>query len=95
MDGVEAECSCQAGMSRKMKSCSQICTDPFHHHFGDFSSCIQDEGVAEPLFTQSEISMWEVLFDVLIILNRAPVVRSAVIKYKLKRGTLIARINIQ
>lgn len=41
------------GKRRRINSCPQICTDPFHHHFGNFFSCIQDEGVAEPLFAQS------------------------------------------
>lgn len=72
---------------RRMTSCPQICTDPFNHHFGNVSSCVQNEGVAETVLAQPKISVWEVLFDVMIILNRAPVVCSSVIKYKLKMGT--------
>lgn len=90
------QCSCRGvDGKRRMNSCPQICTDPFNHHFGNFSARIQDEGVAEPVFTQPEVSMWEVLLDVMIILNRAPVVSSSIIKYKLKIGTqFIAGVQI-
>lgn len=37
--------------------------------------------MAEAVFTQSEVSMWEVLFDVVVILNGAPVVCGSIIKY--------------
>lgn len=64
--------------------CPQICPDPVHHHLGDVASCIQDEGVAKALLTQSQISMREVLPDVVIILDRTPVVCGSVIKKYLK-----------
>lgn len=57
--------------------------DPFSHHFGYFSSSIQDKGMTEPVFTQSDISIWKVLLDVVIILQRTPMVCSSIIKYKL------------
>lgn len=68
----------------KRKRSNQIPTDPFYHHLGNFSACVQDEGMAEPFFTQSQISTGEVPFDVVIILYGTPVVRGSVIKYKLQ-----------
>lgn len=70
--------------NRRGNSCPKIHTDPFRHHLGNFSSCIEDESVAEPVLTQSEVSVWKVLLDVMIILNRAPVVGRSIIKYQLK-----------
>lgn len=73
-------------MSIKRGSISfpQICPDPFYHNLGDVTSGIQDKGVAKAHLTQSEISMREVLPDVVIILNGTPVVCGSVIKYYLE-----------
>lgn len=77
---------------KRINSCSQIPTDPFYHHLGNFSACIQDKGVAKPFLTQSHISTGEVPFDVMIILYGTPVVRGPVIKYKLQMEDVFLKL---
>lgn len=77
---------------KRMNLCSQNPTDPFYHHLGNFSACVQDEGVAEPFLTQSQISTGEVPFDVVIILYGTPMVRGSVIKYKLQMEDMFLKL---
>lgn len=77
---------------KRMNLCSQIPTDPFYHHLANFSACVQDEGVAKPFLTQSQISTGEVPFDVVIILYGAPMVRGSIIKYKLQMEDMFLKL---
>lgn len=74
------------GAYLKLAPCLQIFADPFKDHTSHFLSCVQDEGMTNSSTTQSDVSLWKLPLDLLIILHRAPVVTGSIVKHKLNRG---------
>lgn len=66
-----------------MTSRGQIRGQPLDDHVGHLAASVQDEGVSDPSFTQSQVGLREVQLHVLVELQGAPVVRGAVVKYQL------------
>lgn len=50
--------------------------------------------MAEAIFAKSNVSTWKVFLDLMIILDRTPMVLSSVVKYKLEKEKMVMVSNI-
>ena len=69
-----------------------ITLDPFKNQTGNFLPGIQDKGMANSIFTEFYISIWEISLHVMVVLHGAPVVTGSIIKQQLPTQMFITQM---